>query len=61
MKLTAEESMLFALFCARVAKAETVATMRRDVRGIFRDAYDEAKVALAVYAEQTRKEKENHE
>lgn len=56
-----EREMLFALFCARVAKAETVATMRRDVRGIFRDAYDEAKVALAVYVEQTKKEKESHE
>lgn len=56
-----EREMLFALYCSRVSKAETVATMRRDVRGIFRDAYDEAKVALDVYVEQTKKEKESHE
>lgn len=56
-----ERGMLFALYCSRVSKAETVATMRRDVRGIFRDAYDEAKVALDVYVEQTKKEKESHE
>jgi len=43
--------MLFDLYVARVAKAETVNTMRRDARAIFRDAFFEAKVALDVYLE----------
>ena len=44
---------LFDLFVARVAKAETVNTMRRDGRAIFRDAFIEAKVALDVYLDMT--------
>ncbi len=44
---------LFDLYVARVAKAETVNTMRRDGRAIFRDAFIEARVALDVYLEQT--------
>ena len=43
---------LFDLYVARVAKAETVNTMRRDGRAIFRDAFIEARVALDVYLEQ---------
>lgn len=46
---------LWELYLARVAKAETINTMRRDGRAIFRDAFVEAKVALDVYLEQTRK------
>ncbi len=46
-----ERDMLFELYLARVAKAETVNTMRRDAKAIFRDAYFEAKVALDVYLE----------
>ena len=46
-----ERDMLFDLYLARVAKAETVNTMRRDAKAIFRDAYFEAKVALDVYLE----------
>ena len=46
---------LWELYLARVAKAETINTMRRDGRAIFRDAFAEAKVALDVYLEQTKK------
>ena len=41
------------LYVARVAKAETVNTMRRDGRAIFRDAFVEAEVALDVYLTMT--------
>ena len=44
---------LFDLYVARVAKAETVYTQRRDGRAIFRDAFNEARVALDVYLEMT--------
>lgn len=44
---------LFDLYVARVAKAETVNTMRRDGRAIFRDAFIEAKVAFDVYRDLT--------
>lgn len=40
---------LWELYVARVAKAETVHTMRRDGRAIFRDAFIEAQVALEVF------------
>ena len=43
---------LFDLYVARVAKAETVNTMRRDGKAIFRDAFLEARVALDVYLEE---------
>ena len=46
---------LFDLYLARVAKAETVNTMRRDPKAIFRDAFFEAKVALDVFEEMTRR------
>ena len=49
-----ERDRLFDLYLARVAKAETVNTMRRDAKAIFRDAYFEAKVALDVYLEMTK-------
>lgn len=51
-----EREMLFALYAARVAKAETVTTLRRDVKAIFRDALIEAKVALDVYLDQAKEE-----
>ena len=47
---------LFQLYVARVAKAETVQTMRRDARAIFTDAFKEAKVALDVFRELTEQE-----
>ena len=47
---------LFQLYVARVAKAETVQTMRRDARAIFTDALKEAKVALDVFRELTVQE-----
>lgn len=50
-RLSNERDRLFDLYLARVAKAETVHTMRRDARAIFRDAFFEAKVALEVYLE----------
>lgn len=40
---------LWELYVARVAKAETVHTMRRDGRAIFRDAFIEAQIALDVF------------
>ena len=49
-----ERDRLFELYLARVAKAETVNTMRRDAKSIFRDAFFEAKVALDVYLELTK-------
>ena len=48
-----ERDRLWELYVARVAKAETVNTMRRDGRAIFRDAFVEAKVALDVYRDLT--------
>ena len=48
---------LFQLYVARVAKAETVRTMRRDARAIFTDAFKEAKIALDVFRELTEQEK----
>lgn len=51
-----EREMLFELYAARVAKAETVTTLRRDVKAIFRDALVEAKAALVVYLDQAKKE-----
>lgn len=47
---------LFQLYVARVAKAETVRTMRRDARAIFTDAFKEAKIALDVFRELTEQE-----
>jgi hypothetical protein len=46
---SSECDMLFNLYLARVAKAETVCTMRCDAKAIFRDAFLEAKVALDVW------------
>lgn len=51
-----EREMLFELYAARVAKAETVTTLRRDVKAIFRDALVEAKAALEVYLNQAKEE-----
>ena len=48
-----QRDRLWELYVARVAKAETVNTMRRDGRAIFRDAFVEAKVALDVYRDLT--------
>lgn len=50
-----KNSLLFDLYVARVSKAETVETFRRDARAIFRDAFLEAKLALEVYLDQTTK------
>lgn len=43
------DAQLWALYLARVAKSETVATMRRDLHVIFREALVEAKAALEVW------------
>ena len=51
LKKENRDEMLFTLYVARVAKAETVQTIRRDVRAIFREALDEARVALEVFRE----------
>jgi hypothetical protein len=48
-----ERDWLWELYVARVAKAETVNTMRRDLRAIFRDAFVEAKAAHEVWVSQT--------
>jgi len=56
LKVELERDRLWELYVARVAKAETVNTMRRDVRAIFRDAFVEAKAAHEVWASQTERE-----
>ena len=53
LQVEIERDRLWELYVARVAKAETVNTMRRDGRAIFRDAFVEAKVALDVYRDLT--------
>ena len=45
------DSMLFQLYAARVANAETLQTIRRDKRAIFAEALCEAKTALDVFTE----------
>lgn len=49
IQVEAPRDRLWELYVARVAKAETVHTMRRDGRAIFRDAFIEAQVALEVF------------
>lgn len=56
LQVEIERDRLWELYVARVAKAETVNTMRRDVRAIFRDAFVEAKAAHEVWASQTERE-----
>ena len=46
-----QRDQLWELYVARVAKAETVNTMRRDGKAIFRDAFMEAKCAHEVWAD----------
>ena len=46
-----QRDRLWELYVARVTKAETVNTMRRDGKAIFRDAFIEAKCAHEVWAE----------
>ena len=53
LQVEIERDRLWEVYVARVAKAETVNTMRRDGRAIFRDAFVEAKVALDVYRDLT--------
>ena len=48
-----ERDRLWELYVARVAKAETVNTMRRDGKAIFRDAFIEAKCAHEVWVDMT--------
>lgn len=54
LQVEIERDRLWELYVARVAKAETVNTMRRDPRAIFRDAFLEAKFALDVYNDLTK-------
>lgn len=53
MKEVEPRDLLFDLYVARVAKAETVNTMRRDGKAIFRDAFIEAKCAHEVWVDMT--------
>lgn len=46
-----EEEKLWQLYLARVAKSETINTMRRDIKVIFREALAEARRALEVWNE----------
>ena len=53
LQVEIERDRLWELYVARVAKAETVNTMRRDGKAIFRDAFIEAKCAHEVWADMT--------
>ena len=46
-----EDEKLWQLYLARVAKSETINTMRRDIKVIFREALAEARRALEVWNE----------
>ena len=52
-----ENPKLWQLYLARVAKSETINTMRRDIKAIFREALAEAHAALAVWNEKKEVEK----
>jgi hypothetical protein len=52
-----EDEKLWQLYLARVAKSETINTMRRDIKVIFREALAEAHAALAVWNEKKEVEK----
>lgn len=52
-----EDEKLWQLYLARVSKSETINTMRRDIKVIFREALDEAHAALAVWNKQKEVEK----
>ena len=52
-----ENPKLWQLYLARVSKAETINTMRRDIRVIFREALAEAHAALAIWNEKKEVEK----
>jgi hypothetical protein len=49
-----ENPKLWQLYLARVSKSETINTMRRDIKVIFREALYEAHAALAVWNEKKR-------
>lgn len=49
-------SMLFELYVARIANADTLHTIRRDHRAIFADAFKEAQEALSVFNENMKTE-----
>lgn len=53
LKVEFPRDRLFELYLARVAKAETVMTMRRNGKDIFRDAFNEAKCAYEVWVDMT--------
>ena len=53
LQVEIERDRLWELYVARVAKAETVNTMRRDGKAIFRDAFIEAKCAHEVWVDMT--------
>ena len=52
-----ENPKLWQLYLARVSKSETINTMRRNIKVIFREALDEAHAALAVWNEEKEVEK----
>ena len=52
-----ENPKLWQLYLARVAKSETINTMRRNIKVIFHEALAEAHAALAVWNEKKEVEK----
>lgn len=52
---TAEKLMLFDLYKARVSHAETINTMRRDAKVIFRECLAEARLALEIFKSEVEK------
>ena len=54
-EVSAERDPLWELYLARVSHAETIATMRRDVRVVFEECFAEARAALEVYKNKTKK------
>lgn len=52
-----ENPKLWQLYLARVSKSETINTMRRDIKAIFREALAEAHAALAVWNNKKEVEK----
>lgn len=52
-----DESMLFELYVARVAKADTFCHVNRKIEAIFGDCYKEAAVALQVFKDHAKANK----
>jgi len=50
------EDRIWELYLQRVGQVDLIHTVRRDSRVIFREAFNEAKVALGVFEEECIKE-----